>query len=244
MPLLQPLGFRSALAAMQWRRGLRAGIAVGTIMLVCLLLRYPMGWPALGAFQVIFVDNGGPYRSRFANILTILLGGSLAVCIGVLVGANLPAAIIATLIFCFTATLLRVLSQPLAATSVTILTSYIIAFGGANHTTAAVFTNTRDFIIGGLWAATLSLVLWPADPFRPARAAVADVFATLAELVRAVPLAGDPEHSRDFTDLIARFRTQIETAHETLAATPARMTSRTIRARNLSVLCESADLLF
>jgi uncharacterized membrane protein YccC len=229
---------------MQWRRGLRAGIAVGTIMFVCLLLGYPMGWPALGAFQVIFVDNGGPYRSRLANIITILLGGSLAVCIGVLVGTDLPAAIIATLIFCFTATLFRVLSQPFAATSVTILTSYIIAFGGANHTSAAVFTNTRDFIIGGLWAATLSLVLWPVDPFRPARAAVADVFATLAALVRAVPLAGNPERSRSFTDLIARFRTQIETAHETLAATPARMTSRTIRARNLSVLCESADLLF
>jgi len=243
MPLFRLLGFRSALAAMQWRRGLRTGIAVGTIMLACMLLGYPVGWPALGAFQVIFVDNGGPYRSRFANIITILLGGSLAVCIGVLVGANLPAAIIATLIFCFAVTLFRVLSQPLASTSVTILTSYIIAFGGANHATATAFTDTRDFIVGGLWAATLSLVLWPADPFRPARAAVADVFATLAELVRAVPLAGDPDHRRQFTDLIARFRTQIEIAHATLAATPARMASRTIRARNLSVLCEAADLL-
>src|SRR5471032_811081 len=153
MPSLRPLGFRSALAAMQWRRGLRAGIAVGTIMLACLVLRYPMGWPALGAFQVIFVDNGGPYRSRFANILTILIGGSLAVCLGVLSGNNLTAAILVTLIFCFWATLFRVLSQPLASTSVTIMTSYIIAFGGANHTPAAVYTNTRDFIIGGLWAA-------------------------------------------------------------------------------------------
>jgi len=228
---------------MQWRRGLRAGIAVGTIMLVCLLVGHPMGWPALGAFQVIFVDNGGPYRSRFANILTIIIGGSLAVCIGILVGSNLPAAIAATFIFCFWATLFRVLSQPLASTSVTIMTSYIIAFGGANHTSAAVFTSTRDFIIGGLWAATLSLVLWPADPFRPARMAVADVFATLTELVHAIPLASDPEFRRNFTDLIARFRTQIEIAQDTLAATPARMTSRTIRARNLSVLCESADLL-
>src|SRR5580698_3085905 len=193
MPLFRPLGFRSALAAMQWRRGLRAGIAVGTIMLACILLGYPMGWPALGAFQVIFVDNGGPYRSRFANIITILLGGSLAVCLGVFAGINLPAAIIVTLIFCFWATLFRVLSQPLASTSVTIMTSYIIAFGGADHTRAIAFTHARDFIIGGLWAATLSLVLWQVDPFRPARAAVADVFATLNDLVRALPLANDPD---------------------------------------------------
>ena len=88
MQFLRPLGFRPALAAMQWRRGLRAGIAVGTIMLACLLFRYPMGWPALGAFQVIFVDNGGPYRSRFANIFTILLGGSLAVSLGILAGGH------------------------------------------------------------------------------------------------------------------------------------------------------------
>jgi uncharacterized membrane protein YccC len=243
MPLFRPLGFRPALAAMQWRRGLRAGIAVGTIMLACLLLRYPMGWPALGAFQVIFVDNGGPYRSRFANIFTILIGGSLAVSLGIIAGVNLPTAIVLTLVFCFWATLFRVLSQPLASTSVTIMTSYIIAFGGANHTLAAIFTSTRDFVIGGIWAAALSLLLWPADPFRPARLAVADVFATLNDLVRAIPLASDPEHRRTFTDLLARFRTQMEAAHETLAATPARMASRTIRARNLSVLCESADLL-
>jgi len=243
MPFLQPLGFRSALAAMQWRRGLRAGIAVGTIMLACLLLRYPMGWPALGAFQVIFVDNGGPYRSRLYNILTILIGGSLAVCIGVFAGINLPLAIVATLIFCFWTTLFRVLSQPLAATSVTIMTSYIIAFGGASHTTATALTDTGGFIVGGIWAAALSLLLWPVDPFRPARLAVADVYATLAELVRTLPLASDPDHRRDFTDLIARIRVELEKAQETIAATPARMASRTIRARNLSVLCESADLL-
>jgi len=228
---------------MQWRRGLRAGIAVGTIMFACLLMHYPVGWPALGAFQVIFVDNGGPYRSRFANIITILLGGSLAVSLGILSGINLPTTILLTLVFCFWATLSRVLSQPLASTSVTILTSYIIAFGGANHTAATVWSSTSGFIAGGLWAAALSLFLWPADPFRPARFAVADVFATLAELIRAVPLANDRDHRRTFTDLIARFRTQLETAHEALSATPARMASRTIRARNLSVLCESADLL-
>src|ERR1700721_750012 len=171
MPILQLLGFRSALAAMQWRRGLRAGIAVGPIMVACLLLHYPMGWPALGAFQVIFVDNGGPYRSRFYNICTVLLGGLLAVSLGILAGINLPPAILLTLIFCFWATLFRVLSQPLASTSVTIMTSYIIAYGAANHTAATAFIDTRDFIIGGLWAASLSLVLWPADPFRPARLA-------------------------------------------------------------------------
>ena len=243
VPILSPLGLRSAFNAMQWRRGLRAGLAVSTIMLVCHFAGWPMGWPALGAFQVIFVDNGGPYRSRLANIATIAVGGSLAVLLGVLAGEHLAGAIAITLLFCFAATLARVLSQPLAASSVTILTSYIIAFGGAGHDWATAVSDTRSFIAGGLWAAALSLVLWPVDPFRPARNAVAEVYATLAELVHALPEANHPEIRRAFTDLITRFRMGLETAHATLAQTPARMTSRTIRARNLSVLNESADLL-
>jgi hypothetical protein len=76
MAIVRITGLRSALSRMQWRRGLRAALAVGVAMLACYLLHKPIGWAALGAFQVIVVDNGGPYRSRLANILTILIGGS------------------------------------------------------------------------------------------------------------------------------------------------------------------------
>jgi len=246
MRILQITGFgslRTALANMQWRRGLRAGLAVGVAMLVCLLLDHPMGWAALGGLQVVLVDNGGPYRSRLANALTVLAGGSLAVALGVLAGVNLPTALAVTIFFCFTATLARVLSQPLASSSVIILVSYIVAYGSPLHTLAYCLHSTTDFILGGIWAATLTLILWPADPFRPARNALADVFAVLAELVHLLPTAHTHEGNRRFNELLARFRTQIEAAHQTLAATPARMTARTIRARNLAVLTESADLL-
>jgi len=243
MRIVQITGLRSALTNMQWRRGLRAGLAVGLAMFVCLLLHHPMGWAALGGFQVVMVDNGGPYRSRLWNVLTVLIGGSLAVALGVFAGVNLPTALAVTIFFCFIATLARVLSQPLASSSVIILVSYIVAYGSPLHTLRYGLDSTTDFLLGGIWAAILTLVLWPVDPFRPARNAVADVYAILAELAHALPATNTPNGQQKFNDLLARFRIQIEAAQQALAATPARMTARTIRARNLAVLNESADLL-
>ena len=243
MAIVRITGLRSALAKMQWRRGLRAALAVGVAMFVCYLLHKPMGWAALGGFQVIVVDNGGPYRSRLANILTILIGGSLGVFLGLLAGVNLPIAVTATLLFCFAATLARVMSQPFASSSVTVLVSYIVAVGTPPHTLAYANESTLYFTLGALWAASLSLLLWPADPFRPARLAVANIYATLADLIRLLPSTTEPEGHLAFNESLNLFRLRTETAHQTLAATPARMTSRTIRARNLTVLIENADLL-
>jgi len=243
MAIVRITGLRSALARMQWRRGLRAALAVGVAMFLCYLFHKPMGWAALGGFQVIVVDNGGPYRSRFANILTILVGGTLGVFFGLLAGVNLPIAVTVTLIFCFAFTLARVMSQPFASSSVTVLVTYIVAIGTPPHTLAYANESTLYFILGGLWAASLSLLLWPADPFRPTRLAVANVYATLAELIRLLPSTTTFEGRRAFNESLAQFRLRIETAQQTIAATPARMTSRTIRARNLTVLIENADLL-
>ncbi len=243
MAIVRITGLRSALPKMQWRRGLRAALAVGVAMFVCYLLGKPMGWAALGGFQVIVVDNGGPYRSRLANILTIFIGGSLGVFVGLLAGVNLPIAVAATLIFCFAATLARVMSQPFASSSVTVLVSYIVAVGTPPHTLAYATESTLYFALGAIWAASLSLLLWPADPFRPARVAVANVYASLADLIRLLPSTTTAEGRSTFNESLALFRLRIETAHQTIAATPARMTSRTIRARNLTVLIENADLL-
>jgi len=243
MAIVRITGLPSALAKMQWRRGLRAALAVGVAMFVCYLFHKPMGWAALGGFQVIVVDNGGPYRSRLANILTILIGGSLGVFLGLLAGVNLPTAVIATLLFCFAFTLARVMSQPFASSSVTVIVSFIVAIGTPPHTLAYAYESTLYFTLGGLWAASLSLILWPADPFRPARLAVANVYATLAELIRLLPSTTSTDGHSAFNNSLAQFRLRTETAQQTLAATPARMTSRTIRARNLTVLIENADLL-
>jgi uncharacterized membrane protein YccC len=243
MPLLKITGLRPALAKMQGRRGLRAGLAVGVAMFVCVITHRPMGWAALGSLYVCLVDNGGPYRLRFGNMLAVFLSGAFAVLVGSIAGVNLFVGLPVTLAFCFFFTLARVIAPPMAASSVFVLICYVVAYGHTEHGLAVGLSGALAYLLGGIWAAALGLVLWPVDPFRPAREAVADVYATLLELSAALPDTGAPEGHRHFNALLARTRLRIEAAQSALAATPARMTARTVRARNLTVLTESADLL-
>lgn len=236
-------GLTRVLASLKWRRGLRAGVAVGLSLAVCYRLHHPAGWVALGALQIILVDNGGPYLSRLSNISSVLLLGSIGVLLGSLAGAHLALAMSLTFAFCFALTLARAISQPLASSSVINLVNYIVAFGSHIHTAHAATASTVDFLLGGLWAASLSMVLWPIDPFRPARLAVAEVYAALAGLAELVPASGSPEGQGLLYSAISRMRSAIEEAGLTLTTAPARMATRTHRARSLTVLNEGADLL-
>jgi uncharacterized membrane protein YccC len=248
MRLLPTPNRRSAVRTFQWTRGLRTVLAVGAALVVCHLLDKPVGWAALGGLYVNLVDNGGPYRSRLANILTMLVGGALAAFIGVLAGITLPAEIVVTFAFCFAATIARTFSQPLATASVNILICYVVAVGGSTHTAEHALTTMLYFAVGALWAGLLSLVLWPADPFRPARNAIADVYAALLQLIQQLPSAPNTEEAAEnvatYNDSLAHLRMRLDLAQQTLAASPVRMTSRTVRTRNFTVINESADLLF
>ena len=263
--------FEKVLKSLQWARGLRAGVAVAGAMTVCHMLGLPMGWAALGGFEAVLVDNGGPYRSRLETMATLLAGGSLVCVVGAMVGGSLWPAVMVTAAVCFAATFARVASERIASTSVIILVLYFAGFGGADHSFVHACAAALEFVLGGLWAAALSLVLWPVDPFRPARREVAECYTVLAEfsgkmLVEA--WAGDsvdshvsearrgapdfvpdsmkerrisPEHTGHFQRAM---RLQMEKARHAVGRVPARMTARTVRARNLTVLLETADMLF
>src|SRR5271155_1284215 len=96
------------LRTLHWRRGLRAGFSVASAMLVCRALGRPMGWAALGGFEAVLVDNGGPYRSRMNTIAAVLFGGALCGVIGTLVPQQLVIAAMITAAVCFAVTFARV----------------------------------------------------------------------------------------------------------------------------------------
>jgi len=238
---------------LQWRRGLRAGLAVAVAMAVCRMLGKPMGWAALGGFEAILVDNGGPYRSRLQTMATVLVGGAVACVVGAMSATPLAVAVVVTAAFCFVVTFARVLSQPIASTSVIVLVLYFAGYGGTTHTLEGALGNALAFVLGGAWAAALSLVFWPVDPFRPARLAVAECYRVLAEFAAGVKVlevprgeaAEEREAGRRRIHAFQReMRTTMETARSGLSATAARTTSRTVRARSLTVLLETADMLF
>ncbi|HEY0263230.1 MAG TPA: FUSC family protein [Granulicella sp.] len=237
----------NALRILQWKRGLRAGIAVSVAMIVCHLLDRPMGWAALGGFETILVDNGGPYRSRLHTISTLLVAG-FAGCVLGATATPLWLACIAAGAFCFGITFARVLAQPIDSTAVIIMVLYFAGVGSAEHTLAGAAVNGLAFVLGGVWAAALSLILWPVDPFRPARRAVAECYQQLANFTASLHPATD-RSDREAVRLRAHtfqgtVRLKIEAARRALGATSARSPSRTVRARNLTVLLETADMLF
>lgn len=234
---------------LHWERGVRAGIAVLAAMLVCNYFQQPMGWAALGGFEAILVDNGGPYRSRLTTMLTVLVGGAIACIVGALVHQPLWLAVLATAGFCFAVTYARVLSNPLASTSVIIIVLYFAGFGGTAETLPDALINAAMYVLGGLWAALLSLFLWPLDPFRPARLAVAQCYTRLADFTSGVRSTqpDSPERQAErhrMHELQRHMRSSMEAARSAIGTTGARITARTIRARSLTVLLETADILF
>ncbi|MCU1222288.1 MAG: putative integral rane protein [Edaphobacter sp.] len=247
MQLLTKWG--KAVRSLHWTRGLRAGVAVAAAMAVCHMLGKPMGWAALGGFETILVDNGGPYRSRLTTMATVLLGGAVACVVGSVVPDTLWVAVVVTAAFCFAVTFARVVSQPVASTSVIVLVIYFAGLGGSTHTLIGALGNATAFLLAGAWAAALSLVLWPVDPFRPARLAVAECYALLAEFIAGVQIAlphgelREAQRSR-MHGLQRAMRLQMEAARNAIGTTGARATARTVRARSLTVLLETADMLF
>lgn len=237
------------LRSLHWRRGLRAGFAVATAMLVCRWFHQPMGWAALGGFEAVIVDNGGPYRSRLNTIASVLLGGAICACIGILAPDNVIAAIIISAAVCFAVTYARVASQPIANSAVVIMVLYFAGFGSTDRTLSHALLSTFAYVLGGLWAGVISLFLWPVDPFRPARLEVADCFDLLAGFTSTIPAAVSEHASHDddhkhAVDFKRQLRRKLESARAALSSTAARAPARTVRARNLSVLLETADILF
>jgi uncharacterized membrane protein YccC len=247
MQLLTKWG--GVLRKLHWTRGLRAGVAVAAAMVVCHLLGRPMGWAALGGFETILVDNGGPYRSRLTTMMTVLVGGAVACIVGALVPGALWAAVAVTAVFCFAVTFARVISQPMASTSVIVLVIYFAGLGGSVHTWKGALGNAAAYLLGGAWAAVLSLALWPLDPFRPARQAVAECYTLLAEFTAGVQTAAQRGEMREaqrarIHALQRAMRLKMEAARSAVGTTGARATARTVRARSLTVLLETADMLF
>jgi uncharacterized membrane protein YccC len=230
-------------------RGLRAGVAVAAAMIVCRMLGKPMGWAALGGFEAILVDNGGPYRSRLQTLAAVMIGGAVGCVVGAMASTPLIVALIVTATFCFAVTFLRVVAQPIASTSVIMIVLYFAGFGGSAHTLRGAMGNALAYVLGGAWTAALSLGLWQVDPFRPARRAVADCYDVLANFTAAVqwtePGSIERRAQRTRTHELQRtMRITMETARAALETTAARTTARTVRARNLTVLLEGADILF
>ncbi len=216
-------------------------------MIVCRVFHLPMGWSALGAFEGNIVDNGGPYRSRFASIALLMGGGSLGAVLASLASPYLIWALALTAVFAFVVTYLRAAGPPYTNSSVIILVVYFVGLDHPSASLSASLAQAELFLGGCACAAVFSLILWPVYPFRHARYAIAACYGQLAQSLAEIDAAFETSSVKWFRLVHAfpnRMRTALETARGSLGSVRARTPVRTIRGRNLAVLLETADILF
>jgi uncharacterized membrane protein YccC len=248
------------LRRLDWARGSRAGLAVAVAMVVCRVLGLPMGWSALGAFEGNIVDNGGPYRSRFASIAMLMGGGGVGAVLASQASAHLAWTLALTAVFAFVVTYLRAAGPPFTTSSVIILVVYFVGLDHPSASLAESLNHAGLFLGGCACAAVLSLILWPVYPFGHARRAIGTCYGVLAQSLAEIdaalasrsPLADAADHEdsawRTHWFSLAhifpnRMRSALETARSSLGSVRARTPARTIRGRNLAVLLETADIL-
>jgi uncharacterized membrane protein YccC len=240
----------SWLKRMDWFRGLRAATAISSPLLLGYALQQPQfGWAALGAFEAIIADKGGPYRSRIGSLGLLTLGGAAGCLLGTLVGDHLAYAVLATVLWCFAWTYLIVLGEPFASSAVLVQLIYICGLGAPTNDVREAVMRSGFLILGGLWAMLLSLFLWPIDPYRPARFAVSDLYRELASFLGSI-------HELNLRKQIrpalwhrlarhhqSRLRRQLEVTRHAVSSVRAESAAETLQGRNLVVLLESGDML-
>src|SRR6266581_247445 len=93
--LSRHLGTRigSLAGQMDWLRGLRAAVALCTPLMVGFVTGHNLGWAALGGFEAILADTGGPYRTRLSSLATLSFGGAAGLFLGCIAGKNLHWAL-------------------------------------------------------------------------------------------------------------------------------------------------------
>ena len=172
---------------MDWFRGLRSAVAICAPLVLGDVLAAPdLGWAALGGFEAILADTGGPYRSRMASLATLSIGGALGLFIGSIAGGSLIWALPVTVLFCFLWSYSAVLGPPFAGAGLLVQVIFICGIGAPTANLHEALTRGLFLLGGGAWAAVLSLFLWPLDAYRPARSAVGACYTELASFLGSI----------------------------------------------------------
>ena len=240
---------------MDWFRGLRAGVALCGPIVVGEFAGLPnFGWAALGGVEAIIADTGGPYRSRLASLATLSLGGAAGLFLGSMAGRSVIWAVPVTVAFCFLWSYIAVLGQPFSSAGLLVQVIFICGVGAPAASWHEALAMSLALLGGGVWAAALSLFLWPLDAYRPARAAVADCYEELASFLGSIAdLAsrGKSDRRKPTPSLWHRLaqhhqfriRRAVEQGWKTVAHIRAERIADSVQGRQLVVLLEHADLL-
>ncbi|MCH4090494.1 FUSC family protein [Acetobacter sp.] len=166
------------------REGLRAGVAVGSIMLLAWYLNIPiMAWSAFAAFWTCLVDPGGLIRLRLATLLKFGASGTLITgLLSVASGYGLAPVFIALGLCIFLCGLAR--QRGPVATQISVLAAIVAVVAVCYPQTPLGGAHLAGMFVGGsVWAALICILAWPVDPYVPQRQACAAIFREQANMI-------------------------------------------------------------
>ncbi|WP_242011273.1 FUSC family protein [Acetobacter fallax] len=159
------------------REGLRAGVAVGLVMIVALRLGMPlMAWSAFAAFWTCLVDPGGLLRPRLGAMLKFgALGTVITGVVSVASGVGGLLAFSALGIAVFGCGLMRVRGG--VATQIGVLAAIVAVVAVCYpQSPSGALKLSGFFLAGTIWATLVCVLAWPVDPWSPLRQACSGIF--------------------------------------------------------------------
>lgn len=141
-----------------------------------------------GALNTMFSDQPGPYRARLQRMLIAALAAGLAALLGIWIGHDTPALVLAGLLFGLSGGLLVALGPVAARVGLTSMILLVISADMQLPLQQAPVVAALIFA-GGLLQVALALAAWPLQRYRPERFALAELMRQLAGIARQRPEA-------------------------------------------------------
>ncbi len=184
------------LRAVSIAEGVRAALSVAVIIGISDWLDQPLLLAAaLGSLLTCMCDIGGPIRRRVPVLISFaVIGGALTMLMGLARAGGFFVALPVGVIGLFCLAMARIYGQ--AGMQMGGLLSAVLVLGLDRPLgPLAAATLGGLFLLGGLWAVLLTMVIWRTHPFLPARRAVGHAYRELAFMVadlRALIAANQP----------------------------------------------------
>ena len=205
-----------------------------------------LGWgilTALATFWTLMCDMGGAYRQKAIAITGSGLVILLAYVYGVWITQSVPGYILGVFGWAFVMTLLGVAGN--AAAQAGLVSTTIVVVAVVLNVPNEFWIRLLLCTIGVLWAAALTLALWPLHPFLPLFQAISKSSDRLADLLDSVwtgaPKSGSGASNLQVALSYDALLTSIEQSRRIWGAVRARRAGPSLRSTQLLDLIENLD---
>jgi uncharacterized membrane protein YccC len=228
-----------------WSQGIRAAVGISVPTSIGLITGH-LGWgilTALATFWTLMCDMGGAYRQKAIAITGSGLVILLAYVYGVWITQSVPGYILGVFGWAFVMTLLGVAGN--AAAQAGLVSTTIVVVAVVLNVPNEFWIRLLLCTIGVLWAAALTLALWPLHPFLPLFQAISKSSDRLADLLDSVwtgaPKSGSGASNLQVALSYDALLTSIEQSRRIWGAVRARRAGPSLRSTQLLDLIENLD---